>query len=771
MRGLQRGEMLEPRRIPTAVPFTVAVLPDTQNYSQSYPDTFKAQARWVVTNQAAQNVAFVSHLGDIVQTGASSTQWANADAAMDILDGNLAARPDGVVPYSAAIGNHDYRTMYARSNGAPFYEQYFSATRFRGRSWYVEESGRLGAHAQTFTAGGYRFLHLTFQFEPLDSDLAWAQQMIARYPGLPTIISTHSYLNPNTKTRMATLNGDAGFPGDPSNTGEHVFQKLVRPNPQIILVMNGHFSGEHHQTSLNSLGQPVHEMVADYQSRANGGDGWMRLLEFDTAVGEVRVQTYSPKLDQFERDADSEFTLGCDFRGRYGEPLPTGHTVSVFQDGRTAGGAVYTGTVDTQLRQATPTTGNGTAATTLLVDAASPLATDASQVLLRFEAFVGSGAGQVPPGATVLAARLVVDTTNAGAGGALHRMLQTWPESATWNSLSRGIQSDGREAALTGTAQAGFVHRTPVVPLGTTEIDVTADVRHWVAGGVNHGWAILPWGGGTDGWAFSPSEAAAVDLRPKLVVEWVPSGTTVATFQQGAGGYTEAADTVLAQRSPFGNFTAAGALRAEATPGRVSQSLLKFAGLFGPAAGQVPAGATIHSARLRFTSLGAGGPTTRMFRLLQPFATNATWASSFGGNGVQAYGLEARAAVDRLVAASAAGSHVVDVTASVRDWAAGAANHGWLIEAAATGSWSLASSDYAVAAARPRLEVTWTPSASGLATKPMAPAAGPGRFSGLDAWRIAAAWADSSASPRSSKSDRLLTDFIPSAHALLTDPT
>ena len=124
---LAGGERLESRLALASLPFTVAVLPDTQFYSQTYPETFKAQTRWVVANRVAENIAFVSHLGDIVQTGSSTTQWTNADAAMDILDGNLAATPDGLIPYSATIGNHDYRTMYTKPNGATLYQQYFSA--------------------------------------------------------------------------------------------------------------------------------------------------------------------------------------------------------------------------------------------------------------------------------------------------------------------------------------------------------------------------------------------------------------------------------------------------------------------------------------------------------------------------------------------------------------------------------------------------------------------------------------------------------------------
>ena len=512
-RWLASPERLERRDTPVAGPFTVAVLPDTQFYSQTYPEIFLAQTRWIADNRTARSIAFVTHLGDVVQNNARGTtrnlvEWQRADAALDLLDGDLAANPDGLVPYSVALGNHDTDVMWSKPGIATRYDEFFGASRYAARSWYVENSGLTGNHAQVFTAGGYRFLHLTLQFEPLDSDLAWARGVMARHPGLPTILSTHSYIQPSSARRYAVLQGQPGAADDPANSGEQVFQKLVRTSPQIFLVMNGHFGGEFHQVSANAFGQPVLELAADYQARTNGGDGWLRLLEFDTTAGEVRVQTYSPTLDQYERDADSEFTLSFDFRGRYGEPLPTGHAVSAFQDGRTVGGAIYTGTVDTQLRQATPTTAYGTATTALLVDSASPLATDTSQALLRFDGFVGGGAGQVPVGATVLAARLVVDTTNPGAGGALHRMAQAWSDSATWNSLIRGIQADGREATRTGTAQAGFIHRNPLVAVGTTEIDVTDDVRHWVAGGANHGWAILPWGGGTDGWAFSPSEAA-----------------------------------------------------------------------------------------------------------------------------------------------------------------------------------------------------------------------------------------------------------------------
>ena len=717
---LAGGERLESRLALASLPFTVAVLPDTQFYSQTYPETFKAQTRWVVANRVAENIAFVSHLGDIVQTGSSTAQWTNADAAMDLLDGSLAANPDGLVPYSATIGNHDYTKMYTKPNGATLYQQYFSAARYQGRSWYLGDSGRLGAHAQVFTAGGYRFLHLTIQFEPLDSDIAWAQGLIARHPGLPTILSTHSYLNPSTKARMATLNGDAGPADDPSNTGEQVFQKLVRPNPQIILVMNGHFSGEHHQTSTNVLGQPVHELVADYQSRTSGGEGWMRLLQFDPENARIAVRTYNVLTGRYEIDTNSDFSLPLDFAGRFGPPAAAEAGRSVFQQGRVSGGVIYAGVVDTQVRQAEPAASFATS-TSLLVDAADAARTNASQVLLRFDGIVGTMAGQIPTGARIVSARLILDSTNPGAGGRLHRALLPWTAASTWNSLVGGMQADGREVEGASNAQAGTATRAPVVPVASGfTIDVTADMQAWAHGSANRGWAILPWSAGTDGWAFSSSEAAAIDDRPRLEVEWVRAtpSLSVAVFQHGVGGYAGSVDATIVQSRPTGGFAAAAVAWVASSPGRQQVAMLRFDAVFGSGVGQVPAGSVILSAKLVLTTpaivAGADGGGGSLVRLRKPFMATPTWASAFGGNGVQPDGIEANLAADRVLGAIAQGIHVFDVTTSVQAWAGGTPNHGWAVVGGTTDAWGFSTAEATALGERPRLAIEWRQPASPL---------------------------------------------------------
>jgi hypothetical protein len=50
---------------------------------------------------------------------------------------------------------------------------------------------------------------------------------------------------------------------------------------------------------LNDAGNRLLEMLADYQTRHNRGDGWLRLTRIVPASNEIQVRTYSPALEKF----------------------------------------------------------------------------------------------------------------------------------------------------------------------------------------------------------------------------------------------------------------------------------------------------------------------------------------------------------------------------------------------------------------------------------------------------------------------------------------
>ena len=304
---------LVPAPLGAASSYSIAILPDTQNYSDfpAYNHQFVAQTQWVVDNRAAENIVFVSHEGDLVQHGYLPSEWDVADAAMDLLDAA------GDLPYSAAIGNHDYDALDSvTKDAATAYRSHFGPARYAGSSWYGGSAPNETNHWQTFEGGGRTFLHLALEWRPDAAAMAWAQDVIDAHHGMPTIITTHEHLNHEDTW-------DTSGPVYHVVTGQALFDTLISPNDQVFMTMCGHWFGEGMLVSANQAGNDVFELLANYQLRPNGGDGWLRLITFEPDENEIEVYTYSPTLDQYETDADSRFTISMNFDERFGPgPVP-----------------------------------------------------------------------------------------------------------------------------------------------------------------------------------------------------------------------------------------------------------------------------------------------------------------------------------------------------------------------------------------------------------------------------------------------------------------
>lgn len=498
----------------TSDSWSIIALPDTQYYANSSSNIEFAhdQTEWIVNNLDVDNIKFVSHEGDIVNGAWEITQWDRMDSVMD--------RLDGVVPYSTPPGNHDWEDWNDKSSSIENYKNYFGPSRYDGRSWFGGAGPNGLCTYQYFQAGGYEFLHLALEWEPRGSvddsttALGWADDVLADNPDTPTIVTTHSFLwdEPGEEGRTTFVqetNGDG-------NSGETVWQNLLEDHPQVFMTLNGHFhedSGEVHRVGYNEAGYPVYQMLANYQHYDNGGNGWLRKIRFEPGGGadgqdRIAVETYSPSLDSYQTDANSQFHFDLDFDRRFN--VDQTNTVSLRQ-----GVDDYGGTVDTYLQEDEPDTDNG-AATTLNVDDDDPGGTDRDvQALVRFENLVGSDPDQVPPGVDVVSASAHFRTTNEGAGAAAHRMYTSWDDSDTWNSLGGGVDADGNEAAETPVDTSA-----PANSKTEHGIDVTDSVQAWTDGETNHGWALLPVG--DDGWDFYSAEG---DTPPELSVSYDPGDT------------------------------------------------------------------------------------------------------------------------------------------------------------------------------------------------------------------------------------------------------
>ncbi len=275
------------------------MLPDTQIYSKGHPELFHAQTQWIKANRDRENIVFVTQVGDIINDHAKiPAQWTVASEAMATLD--------GVVPWGVAIGNHDFDGASDKAKASTFL-RHFGPERFKGRSWYGGASANGLNSYQTFSGAGVDFVILHLETDIPDSAIAWATDVLGRHPTRAAIVSTHIYL----KGRDGVARGASPGYNKGGNSGAAVWDKLIRGNPQIFMVLCGHEgrTDEYHQVSTNDAGHKVLEMLADYQKRTKGGDGFLRLIRLDPAGCEIQVRTYSPSLDRFETDPNSQFTV------------------------------------------------------------------------------------------------------------------------------------------------------------------------------------------------------------------------------------------------------------------------------------------------------------------------------------------------------------------------------------------------------------------------------------------------------------------------------
>ena len=269
---------------------------------------------WILAHQADMNIAFVSQLGDLVEhIDQDDLEWQRTSSRLAMLD-------SGGVKNGNAPGNHDISSSGVGTKLRPVLP---ASAGTRAFPWY---GGHLGGdpqdpinrqnkdNYQLFTASGIDFIIIHLEYDIPDYALEWAARILEQYPDRQAILSTHAFLN--TVCRPAHARRSPGRTGTRPQT---VWNELVRNHCNVFLFVNGHYPGEARRTDLNDCGEPVHQVLTDYQSRTNGGDGWLRYYTFKPAENKIYAYTYSPSRNagqgEFETDASSQFTLDYDMNG------------------------------------------------------------------------------------------------------------------------------------------------------------------------------------------------------------------------------------------------------------------------------------------------------------------------------------------------------------------------------------------------------------------------------------------------------------------------
>lgn len=314
--------------------FTIVVLPDTQIYSQSFPHVFDAQTQWIKDNRVTENIQYVLHLGDVTNHN-TVAQWDNGKASMSTLD--------GFVPYAIAPGNHDYGP---NGNGGTRDSLFNDPIYFGPGSPYATQSsvggffeaGRTENSWHTFSANGMDFLIVTLEWGPRDAAVTWADQIFSNHPDHIGILITHAYmyfdetrydwrLRGTTQSWNPNNYGISGLPGG-VNDGQALWEKLVSKQ-NVHIVLNGHVLGDGtgRLQSVADDDHVAHQMLVNFQFLPNGGNGYLRLLQFQPDGKTVRARSYSPWLNQYNTESDHEFEFGI-----VDGPVPQDHRKAVLDD-------------------------------------------------------------------------------------------------------------------------------------------------------------------------------------------------------------------------------------------------------------------------------------------------------------------------------------------------------------------------------------------------------------------------------------------------------
>lgn len=294
----------------------IVLLPDTQTYAEKYPEILDAQLNWIANN--AKKINFVLQQGDLTQN--------NNDKEWKIVK-NSFSKIDLKVPYVLAVGNHDMGSgpgKYADIRNSALFNQYFLYNDFAKQSYFGGsfETEKLDNAYFLITTGKVKWLIITLEFGPRNEVLTWANAILTKYQDRLAIINTHAYMY-DDNTRIGE--GDKWRPqaygvgkdtGEKMvNDGDQIWEKLVRKNQNVRFVFSGHIlnNGVGTLTSTNEKGLPVYQMLANYQEGVkgsiNGGNGFLRIVDLDFKKKTLKIQSYSPYLNEYKLEPTQNFTL------------------------------------------------------------------------------------------------------------------------------------------------------------------------------------------------------------------------------------------------------------------------------------------------------------------------------------------------------------------------------------------------------------------------------------------------------------------------------
>ncbi len=314
--------------------FSMIMVPDPQSYIkfELTQPLFELQTAWIAQSIEPLNIKAALFTGDMVEQNnqltagdphrsshngdqTSRQQWEAVSRALTHLDGRI--------PYCVCQGNHDVGLVAANSRST-LMNEYIYSERNPEILNYLAVTGTDYKGENTLENAAYEFhdknwgdlLIINFEFAPRDETLEWARKLIEseKYKNYRVIILTHSFLNDDN-----SIVEKEGYELSPRNWPKDVWEKFIYPSKNICMVLCGH-TGRAPKIAKDGTADVAkvdydctsgfrvdkaadgHEVVSmmfnsqmgDGGWYGNGGDCWLRILEFRPDGETIGVRTFSP---------------------------------------------------------------------------------------------------------------------------------------------------------------------------------------------------------------------------------------------------------------------------------------------------------------------------------------------------------------------------------------------------------------------------------------------------------------------------------------------
>jgi hypothetical protein len=297
--------------------YTWILIPDMQNYQkfERNQPILQLMVNWIKDQRVNLNIQMVFCTGDLTDRGnilaydspdkgdqSTIEQWKALSAAFEKLD--------GLVPYIMCTGNHDYGIKIAENRYSHF-NSFFPPQRNPKTFSLLTEMTENDQGVKTLENACYewisplqqKFMIFSLEFAPRKEVVDWAKSVAAqpRFRDHVGVLLTHSYLD-TSGIRLVSNN----YPLPDMNSGEALWQKLVKPSGNFRFVFSGHICHSDAHTGMvgysadrDTLNNTVHQIMFNAQREGgghwgNGGDGWLRILEFLPDKKTMKVSTFSP---------------------------------------------------------------------------------------------------------------------------------------------------------------------------------------------------------------------------------------------------------------------------------------------------------------------------------------------------------------------------------------------------------------------------------------------------------------------------------------------